>query len=75
MEKWIDTLIQGIINLLPKSPFREFIDTFVITDGLQWLNWFIPVSEILTILTIWLTAVALFYLYSVIMRWVKLIGG
>lgn len=64
----------AVLALFPKSPFSEFINGFDAPEYLGWLNWFIPVSQILGILSLWLAAVALFYLWSVVARWVKIIG-
>ena len=72
--KWAANMAQSIMSLLPTSPFRQFIENWDAPQYLGWLNWFMPVSEILTIITLWLTAIGLFYLYSIIMRWVKMIG-
>lgn len=74
MYKLAENLGRKILPLLPTSPFRNFIDNFVPPQYLGWLNWFFPVGQILTILSVWLSAIALFYLYSIIMRWVKIIG-
>ena len=41
---------------------------------LGYLNWFLPVASFIKIGLAWLTCIGLFYLYSVAMRWVKLIG-
>lgn len=75
---WMYKLVRDfghkILSLLPHSPFRSFIDNFQSPQYLGWLNWFFPVKQIIVILGLWLSAIALFYLYSVIMRWVKLIG-
>lgn len=75
---WMSNLIQNlgntILNFLPASPFREFINGWTAPSYLGWLNWFFPVSQIITILTLWLGAITLFYLYSIVMRWVKMIG-
>ena len=72
--KWAAKMIASIISLLPTSPFRTFINSWDAPSYLGWLNWFMPVSQILTVITLWLTAIGLFYLYSIIMRWVKMIG-
>ena len=76
--QWMNNLVQNIgsklLTLLPTSPFRSFISSWNAPQYLGWLNWFFPVSEILTILAAWLTAIGLFYLYSIAMRWVKMIG-
>lgn len=69
-----DGLIQGLLSALPQSPFREFLAEFQNLPGLGTLNWFFPVGGVLRVMAAWLVAVALFLIYSVAMRWVKLIG-
>ena len=61
-------------QVLPVSPFRQFLDEFANIPFLGYLNWFVPVRGILIVLVAWLGAITLFYLYSVIMRWLKVIG-
>lgn len=77
----IDSILQIIqkfatyvVNLLPVSPFRSFIDNFQAPEYLGWIAWFFPVSQALQILAAWLHAIGLFYLYSIIARWAKVIG-
>lgn len=65
---------QKILDLLPKSPFQEFLDNFGSLPYLGWLNWFFPVGDCLVVMAVWLGAVGLFYLYSIVMRWLKMIG-
>lgn len=66
----------AVISLLPLSPFSGFIDGLeeLNPEWIGWLNWFIPIKEILAVTALWLGAISLFYVYSVIMRWIKLIG-
>ena len=61
-------------EVLPTSPFREFLDQFAEIEYLSYLNWFVPVGDIIIVLELWLGAVSAYYLYSVVMRWVKVIG-
>lgn len=66
-----------LLSVLPLSPFKSFIEGIQLSIGakyLGWLNWFVPVRQILAVLAAWLSAIALFYMYSIIMRWVKVIG-
>ena len=72
--KWAAKMAQAIINLLPTSPFRNFINSWNPPEYLGWLNWFFPVSEVIGVLSIWLASITVFYLYSIIMRWIKMIG-
>lgn len=69
------SLLQRVLQLLPHSPFTTVASFVEGLPWLGWLNWFFPVSEILTILGAWLVAIAGFYLWSVVARWVKLIGS
>lgn len=72
MEKVKDTLI----TVLPVSPFSTFFANFetINHEWLGWLNWIVPVNEILDVVAVWLIAIALFYIYSIAMRWIKMIG-
>lgn len=63
-----------VISVLPTSPFAKYISMFENLPYLGILNWFIPVGTIVKVGLSWLTAIALFYVYSIIMRWVKMIG-
>lgn len=67
-------LISQIISVFPTSPFAPYIAQMGSLPGLAWLNWFFPVSECLIVMQAWLVAVGLFYAYSIIARWVKVIG-
>lgn len=77
MDFFIDifnSLASVVLSLLPQSPFRPIIDWFADLPFLGFLNWIFPVKACLTIGGLWLTSIAIFYLYSVVMRWVKLIS-
>lgn len=65
---------EGLKSVLPLSPFRDFLADFSSIPYLGWLNWFVPIDGILTVMAAWLGAVALFQLYSIVMRWLKVIG-
>lgn len=70
LEKFKDFLIA----VLPHSPFQQYIDQWRGLPGLSWLNWFIPVRACLTILASWLAALVLYYLYRIILRWIKAVS-
>lgn len=76
--QWIINKVVELLNYLmsvfPTSPFHQFIVQFEDMPFLGYLNWFIPISDMLKVGTAWLVAIGLFYLYSIVARWVKLIG-
>ena len=62
-----------ISKYLPLSPFTQFIDQFSNLPALGYLNWFFPVKECITVMEAYLVAVGIYYLYQMIMRWIKVI--
>ena len=73
-EEVFQKFAQKVLDALPLSPFTEFLDNFAGIPYLGWLNWFFPVSGCLKVMGVWLVAVGTFYLYSILMRWLKMIG-
>ena len=73
MKEILDKLLSVILSLLPLSPFADAIHNLSQLPYLGYLNYFVPVGTCLKIGTAWLAAIALFYLYSVLARWIKLI--
>lgn len=61
------------VSALPTSPFKNVIASLQDLPALGWLNWFIPVEWILNTMGLWLSAITIYYVYSVILRWVKVI--
>ena len=63
----------SVLSLLPNSPFSwDFSGTSVL---LQFVFWLIPVPQILTLMTSYVTAVASYYLIRTVLRWLKVVGG
>lgn len=57
-------LLGLLVSLLPGSPFTWF-DSSPFADMLGKINYFIPLSDFVSILELWLVAVAGFYIYSI----------
>ena len=68
----ISEFIIYVVSLLPSSPFKDF-DFSPISPFLSGLNWLIPVGKIVGMLKLWLGAVGLYYIYSIVLRWIKAI--
>ncbi len=69
-----NALAAALLSVLPTSPFSDAIANLSDLPYLGWLNWFIPVGTCIKIAGAWLVAIGLFYVYSIAMRWVKMIG-
>ena len=75
MTSTLTALALKVINLLPESPF-VILDEVSRSEFYEWLrilNWFIPVNTFVSILEGWLVAVSIYYVYQIVLRWVKVI--
>lgn len=68
----------GIGQYLPVSPVQRWLTNWngitVIQNYLKYVNWFIPVSVLIDIMSGWLVAIGIFYGIQAILRWIKVIG-
>ena len=74
MKSILNMFLQALLKLFPLSPFRGIINSIEKLPYLGYINWFLPVSEMLEVAALWLTAITVYYIYSVVARWVKLIS-
>lgn len=71
--KSISSVIAAVLEFLPDSPFRAWLDNLSDIPYLGYLNYFIPISDFVALLTAWGIAVGAFYAVSAILRMVKAI--
>jgi len=62
-----------ILEHLPLSPFRPYLDYFRMIEFWPQVNWFFPFYECAAFLKVWLVAVTLFQSYTFVCRWLKVI--
>lgn len=74
MKNILDKFLQAVLSLFPLSPFREVIQELGSLPYLGYINWFVPIGDFVKIGTVWLTAIAAYYAWSIIARWIKLIS-
>lgn len=72
---------EALMQVLPTSPFAAFFAEWAsgsgyaaLRTGIGWLNWVFPAAAAVRILEAWLVAVLAYYLYAIVMRWLKVIG-
>lgn len=69
----LNALAAAALSILPDSPFRDFIDQIGEILYIGFLNYFVPISDFLTVLAIWGAAIGLFYAVSAILRFANAI--
>lgn len=60
-----------ILSWLPTSPIVYLQADAEIKKYLGYVNWFIPIYSIISVLETWLVCVLLWYVVQVILRWLK----
>lgn len=65
-------LIGAVLGFLPDSPFN-FEGASEFRQIMGYINYFIPIGTFIKILAGWLTAIGAYYVYSLILRWIKAI--
>ncbi len=65
----------GVVELFPASPFGvlEELSSSEVYEWLRMVNWFLPIGTFVGILEGWLTCVAVYYVYQIVLRWIKVI--
>lgn len=71
--KSLGYILNVALSLLPDSPFL-YISNMAVSNYINSLAWIVPIGSMLSILQLWLVAIALYYIVSVFLRWAKAIG-
>lgn len=66
--------VDFIYQVLPLSPFQPYLSQMADLPYLGYLNWFFPIGAALKIMATWLTVIVTWYSWSVLLRWLKVIG-
>lgn len=67
----LNNVANAIIFLLPDSPFKTIEVPVEIKNLLGYVNYYIPMAQIVAIVSSWAGCVGIYYIYRAILRWVK----
>lgn len=70
----IDKVGVALVLFLPDSPFQPVINRFAGNPMLGYLNWLVPVNDIINVMFWWLYAIIIYYLIQGVLRAAQLIG-
>lgn len=68
-------VIDWILSFLPDNPFSNFNLPGGASEYLGWVNWILPIGNIIKIITAWVGALVVYYLYNIIYKWIKAVNG
>lgn len=71
---WLESGLSNVLDLLPDSPFADLATQVSSLPYIGWLNWFVPVGAIVTTFAIWVSAIIVLYIGSIVLRWMKVLG-
>lgn len=57
-------LLEGILGILPSSPFQSMIVAIEDSQILSFLNWFIPFGTAVSMLEAWAVCMLAYYIYK-----------
>ncbi|WP_068964069.1 hypothetical protein [Desulfosporosinus sp. BG] len=69
----IAAAISAILSLLPSSPFMWNLDGA--SPVLTWIFWLIPIPQMLTTMTLYISAVLAYFVIRIALRWLKVVGS
>ncbi|ODA38724.1 hypothetical protein [Desulfosporosinus sp. BG] len=69
----IAAAITAILSLLPSSPFAWNLDGA--SPVLTWIFWLIPIPQMLTTMTLYISAVVAYFVVRIALRWLKVVGS
>ncbi len=74
MKELLDKFLALLLSLFPLSPFSPVISELESLPFLGYINWVLPIGDFLKMGSLWLSAIAAYYAWSVVARWVKLLS-
>lgn len=60
-----------VLELLPDSPFKNFVLPSEVQKILSYINWIVPFYMIGNTLLAWTVCIGVYYAYQTILRWLK----
>jgi hypothetical protein len=77
----INALIRGLgavlgiaFGMLPESPFQKYLlQNDMIKQYVGYINYFVPVAEMLVVLEAWCFAIGVYYIIQIVLRWLNAI--
>ncbi|ACL75923.1 hypothetical protein [Ruminiclostridium cellulolyticum] len=61
-----------VVQFLPDSPF-QLINNSDVQSFMGTLNWILPIGQMVAELQLWISAVAVYYIYQIVLRWIRAI--
>ena len=72
----LSTVFGWVGGLLPDSPFTQYaVAADSLQLGLAWFNWFVPISEMLVMLGLWIAAMLAVTAVKVALRMTSSVGS
>ena len=73
LSEGFQSIWEKLIEILPKCPLYYLETIPEIQQYLGVLNWFMPISTMISIGIAWLECIVVYYMVQVILRWIKVI--
>lgn len=70
---FLNNALAIVAQALPDSPFQVLTQIPEVQAVLGYVNWALPIAEMMAIFQTWITAIVIFYVYQIVLRWARAI--
>lgn len=71
----IASVISYLFSFLPDNPFSDFSAPSEVTEVLGYVNWFLPVKQIIVVIGLWLSAIIVIIISKLVLNFFQVIKG
>lgn len=71
--KGLSFAVSVVLALLPSWTPLSGVSTSGIVPYLGFVNWMMPIGQMMAVLTVWGGCIGIYYVYQVILRWGKVV--
>lgn len=72
----VGNILDLLLSFLPNSPFSDLplmMERSNLSEYFSYLSWILPIKQILSIIGLWCTCIAIYFVYSIAMRYFKVV--
>lgn len=71
----IASVISYLFSFLPDNPFSDFSVPSEVSEVLGYVNWFLPVKQIILVIGLWLSAIIVIIISKLVLNFFQVIKG
>lgn len=70
----VGAVVSLVVSILPVSPFQSLGVDGIPAQAIGWINWFLPIGNMVTLLSLWAAAILAFRVAKKLLSVASLVG-